>query len=77
MLSEYYTFTVFDQLANNTCISLFCCHVQQEALLVKQTAIHGRHMCKAPSASTTSPSLSKTATSAFSFYSPQHMSLLW
>lgn len=47
-----------------------------EALLVKQTDIHGGHMCEASSASTTSPSFSKTATSAFSFYSPQHMSLL-
>lgn len=47
-----------------------------EALLAKQTAIHGGHMCEASSASTTSPGFTKTVTSAFSFYSPQHMSRL-
>lgn len=46
-------------------------------LAVKQTAIHGGHMCKAPSASTAFSSVSKTATSACSFYSSQHMSLRW
>lgn len=59
------------------CFLSFLCREQPETLVGKQTAIHGGHMCKAPSASTTSPSFSKTATSAFSFYSPQHMSLRW
>lgn len=77
MFCEQCVFTVFDQITNNTCIVFIFCHVLQEVLLVKQTAIHVGHMCEAPSASTASPSFSKTATSAFSFYSPQHMSLLW
>lgn len=45
-------------------------------LVKQQTAFHAGHMCEAPSASTASPSFSKTLTSAFSFYGSQHMSLL-
>lgn len=63
-----------DQMQNTPVIFGY---VQQEALLAKQTAIHGGHMWEAPSVSTTSRSFTKTATSACGFYSRQHMSLLW
>lgn len=52
---EYCAFIEMDQIINDTCIfslshslSLLSCHVQREALFVKQTAIHGGHMCEAP-----------------------------
>lgn len=76
-MTNMFSLFVFHRMPNTPVILYIFHHVQQEALLVKQTAIHGGHMCKESSASTTSPSFSKTVTSAFSFYSPQHMSLLW